>query len=145
MNWKIVAVGKPALLWAREGIADYCLRLTRMAKVEVVYVKEGSAAEVDERLLKASEGCCRVVLDERGQTPDTEALRRKVDAWELAGQKRVALLIGPANGHTAAMRAAADELWALSKLTMQHELALTMLLEQIYRVYTIKRGEPYHR
>ncbi len=145
MHWKIIAIGKPALSWAREGIADYLQRLTRMARVEMEYLRDGTAEEVDERLLRASEGCRRIVLDERGSTPDTMSLRLKLDAWEMQGVKRAALLIGPANGHTPAMRAVADDIWALSRLTLQHELALTVLLEQIYRIYTIKRGEPYHR
>lgn len=145
MHWKIIAIGKPALPWARDGIADYLQRLTRMARVEIEYLRDGTALEVEERLLRASTGCIRIVLDERGTTPGTQEMRAQVDAWELQGVKRVALLIGPANGHTPATRAAADCIWALSKLTLQHELALTVLLEQIYRVYTIKRGEPYHR
>jgi 23S rRNA (pseudouridine1915-N3)-methyltransferase len=146
MQYRIVVIGKPSLEWARAGVADYLRRLQRYLRAEVEYLKEGTAAQNSERLLKASEGCLRVVLDERGRLQTTAAARESADRWERdAGVKRVAFLIGGADGHTEALRAEAGELWALSPLTLQHELALVVLLEQLYRVHTIKRGEPYHR
>ncbi|MGE9269861.1 MAG: 23S rRNA (pseudouridine(1915)-N(3))-methyltransferase RlmH, partial [Verrucomicrobiales bacterium] len=59
--------------------------------------------------------------------------------------KTVSFLIGASDGHTASLRTQVDKVWCLSKLTLQHELALVVLLEQLYRVATIRRGEPYHR
>lgn len=145
MNWKILAVGKPALPWARQGIDDYLGRCGHYAKVDVEYLKDGPRAQLEERFLKSSEGSRRIVLDERGKRLTTGEWHTAVDRWELAGTKRVTLLIGGADGHSAALRESADEVWSLSALTLQHELALVVLLEQLYRVYTIKRGEPYHR
>jgi 23S rRNA (pseudouridine1915-N3)-methyltransferase len=57
----------------------------------------------------------------------------------------VAFLIGAADGHTPALRDACDHVLCLGKHTMQHELALVVLLEQIYRVHTLLAGSPYHR
>ena len=146
MHLKIIAIGKPSLEWARAGIADYHQRLVRYCKAEIEYLKEGTPAQNSERLLLASAGSHRIVLDERGKLQDTAAARKAVDRWEMdAGIKRVSFLIGGADGHTEALRAEARELWALSPLTLQHELALVVLLEQLYRIHTIKRGEPYHR
>lgn len=146
MHLKIIAVGKPALEWARAGIADYFQRLTRYTKAGIEYIKEGTSAGNSERLLKASAGCRRIVMDERGDLHSTSAARQAVDRWEMDGTvKCVAFLIGGAGGHTAALREEADERWSLSPLTLQHELALVVLLEQLYRIHTIKRGEPYHR
>jgi 23S rRNA (pseudouridine1915-N3)-methyltransferase len=146
MHCKIIAIGKPALDWARAGIADYLQRLTRYGKTAIEYLKEGTAAQNSERLLKASEGSRRIVMDERGRLQGTAAVRGAVDRWEMdSGIKRVSFLIGGADGHTEALRKEADEVWALSPLTLQHELALVVLLEQLYRVHTIKKGEPYHR
>jgi len=146
MHYRILAIGKPALPWAREGIADYLRRLQRYTKADVEYMRGGSATQNSARLLQASEGCLRIVLDERGRLHDTAAARQGVDRWERdPGVKSVAFLIGGADGHTDALRREAGELWALSPLTLQHELALVVLLEQLYRIFTIKRGEPYHR
>ena len=58
---------------------------------------------------------------------------------------KIALLIGGADGHSDELRDKADQIWSLSGFTMQHELAQVVLLEQIYRVHTILKGEPYHR
>lgn len=146
MHVKIIVIGKPSLDWARSGIADYFQRLTRYTKASMEYLKEGTTAQNSERLLKASAGCRRIVMDERGALLTTATAREKVDRWERdAGIKSVAFLIGGADGHDDALRSKADEMWALSPLTLQHELALVVLLEQLYRVHTIKRGEPYHR
>jgi 23S rRNA (pseudouridine1915-N3)-methyltransferase len=146
MHIRIIAVGKPSLPWARDGIADYLRRLQRSTRAEVEFIREGTAEQNSGRLLKASEGCLRVVLDERGRLHDTAAARQCVDRWERdPGVKCAAFLIGGADGHTDALRREAGELWALSPLTLQHELALVVLLEQLYRIHTIKRGEPYHR
>lgn len=145
MNWKILAVGKPALPWARQGIDDYLGRCTRYAKLDLEYLRDGPRPQIEDRFLKASEGGRRIVMDERGLRLTTDAWRTKVDQWEMTGTKRVTFLIGGADGHSQQLRDSADEVWSLSALTLQHELALVVLLEQIYRVFTIKKGEPYHR
>lgn len=145
MKLRICVIGKPKLPYARTGLAEYAQRLQRYAKLELIYLKEGSQAQEGQRLLEASEGYRRVVLDERGQLPDTLALKTRLEAWEMGAEKGVAFLIGGAEGHAQAVRDQADWLLALSRLTLQHELALVVLLEQLYRVETLKRGEPYHR
>lgn len=145
MKWKIVIAGKPALKFARDGIAEYQKRLNRLATVEVITVRDGSSEEVSERLLKASEGCLRIALDERGETWTTMRFVDSVNAWEMRGVKQLALLIGAADGHTEALRSQCDATLQLSAMTLQHEFALLLLLEQIYRVYQIKAGTPYHR
>lgn len=145
MRLKVCAVGKPKLPFAREGVAEYLRRLHKYTKFELVYLKEGTQIQEGERLLQASEGYLRVVLDERGEMVDTLALKAKLEAWEMRGEKGAAFLIGGAEGHSQVIRDAADWVLSLSKLTLQHELALVVLLEQLYRVETLKKGEPYHR
>jgi 23S rRNA (pseudouridine1915-N3)-methyltransferase len=87
----------------------------------------------------------RVVLDERGEHLRSEALAAKVAGWEMHGPRDFALLVGGADGHAAELLQAAGWKWSLSQLTLQHELALVVALEQLYRAYTIKAGMPYHR
>lgn len=146
MNWKIFAAGKPALAYAKSGIAEYLKRLKRGAKVELIYLKAGDSESVSRDLLARSEGTFRIALDERGREWNTADLVKKIDTWEMdPGIKTISLLIGASDGHTKQLRQDANAVWALSPLTLQHELALVVLLEQIYRAYTIKRGEPYHR
>ncbi|QQL46293.1 23S rRNA (pseudouridine(1915)-N(3))-methyltransferase RlmH [Sulfuriroseicoccus oceanibius] len=145
MNWKVIIAGKPALKFAKDGVADYEKRLRRFAKLEIVTVRDGSREDVSERLLKASEGCFRIALDERGASWTTMDFVEKVNAWEMRGVKTVALLIGASDGHTEELRKSCDLTLCLGTMTLQHEMALLILMEQIYRVYNIKAGTPYHR
>lgn len=145
MKWQVISVGKPALPWARGAIEDYTQRIKRVAQVEMVVLKQASAGQTATKALEASAGTWRVVLDERGRQMGSVDFAKWITKQELSGRKAVSLLIGGADGHGDEVRASADELWSLSMMTLQHELALVVLLEQLYRAFTIQRGEPYHR
>ncbi len=143
MRWRIVSAGKPKLDYARLGVDFYLERLRPFVRVETLAVRAGPHAE--EALLAASEGWFRIVLDERGELLRSRELARRIADWEMSGPGRLALIVGPADGLSEAVREAADWLWSLSPLTLQHELAMVVALEQLYRVYMIKRGSAYHR
>jgi len=85
-----------------------------------------------------------LVLDERGETPDSQKFAAQMKL-HLASGRDLTFLIGGAFGHSDEVRQRADQLLALSSLTLPHELARVVLLEQLYRAMTIVRGEPYHK
>lgn len=146
MRTLIAIAGKPALAFTKGAIEDYSKRLSRHGNYEIKVVKAGEPEAVSQRLLEATEGCYRIALDERGLTPTTRELSAKLEALEMDGAvKTVAFLIGASDGHTDALRQSCDLLLSLSKLTLQHEFALAVLLEQLYRVASIRSGSPYHR
>lgn len=146
MNIRVIVAGKPALGYAKSGVGEYLKRLGRTGDHEWIVVKPGSSGEVSRRLLERSEGCHRVALDERGKLLSTREFHRKMGEWSARGDiKSVAFLIGAADGHTDELRAKCQFLLALSPMTMQHELALIVLLEQLYRIACISSGSPYHR
>ena len=145
MDVLVLAAAKPALPYARAGVEFYCERLRPLGHVELRYVRDGGQEEVSARLLKASEGCVRLAMDERGKNLSTRQLEKQWREWQLRSVKRVAFLIGAADGHTEALRKACEHVISLGQHTMQHELALVVLLEQIYRVHTLLAGSPYHR
>lgn len=146
MKWQITAIGKPSLRYAKDGMAEYQKRLRRYTKVSFNFEsKDAGSKKNSERLLELSEGSMRLVLDERGDMWTTTDLVKRVEKWQVNGVKRVSLLIGGADGHTDELRRSADHVIALSGFTFQHELALVVLLEQIYRIHTVICGEPYHR
>jgi 23S rRNA (pseudouridine1915-N3)-methyltransferase len=124
---------------------DYLSRLQRVTKFEHRVVKEGPQEVVEQAMMSASQGGLRIVLDERGKMRRSLELAQWVEDKQIRGVKRVSLMIGGANGHSERMRAAADECWSLSTFTLQHEIALVVLAEQIYRAHSILRKEPYHR
>lgn len=137
MKWNLLTIGKPALEYARLGADEYLRRLQRQTDFTWQVVKALPAVK--------PAGHFWLVLDERGAQLTTAELRKKVDTWELAAVKQITVLIGGSDGHDEATRARADLVLGLSSLTLQHELALVVFLEALYRVYTLKRGEPYHR
>ncbi len=146
MQIRLIVAGKPALAYAKAGVDEYLKRLSRSGGHELVVIKAGSRDEVSERLLERSQGCYRVALDERGECLTTRKLAEKLDALEMRGDvKTVAFLIGAADGHNQELREKCDLILTLSPFTLQHELALLVLLEQLYRVSTLKSGSPYHR
>ncbi len=145
MNWRIITIGKPKLSYAAEGMAEYLKRISPFAKIEVLPVKPGRGETESQALLARSLGSMRIVLDERGQEFESRAFAGKIRDWEQKSVKSVALLIGGSDGHSNELRKAADMVWALGKMTLQHELALLVVLEQIYRAYSINHGLPYHR
>ncbi|GGM99066.1 ribosomal RNA large subunit methyltransferase H [Thermus composti] len=136
MRLRVVAVGRPRLAYARLGVEEYAGRVRRYAPLDLVFVRK------EEELLPKAEGHRKVVLDERGKLLTTEELYRRLLSWE---GERVAFLVGGAEGHLEGVREAADLLLSLSPLTLQHELALLVLMEQLYRVLTLRAGHPYHR
>lgn len=146
MRVRIIVAGKPALAYAKAGVDEYLKRLSRHGAYELVTVKAGSSDEVSARLLERSEGCFRIALDERGESLNTRAFSTKLETLAARGDvKNVAFLIGAADGHNDALRSACNLLISLSPFTLQHELALLVLLEQLYRAASLQSGSPYHR
>ena len=146
MRWKVLAIGKPRLPFARLGIEEYLGRLNPRISLQVEYLKAGTPDSESAQMLERSEGWRRVVLDERGEEVSSRELAAKISMWEHQGSlKGIALLIGGADGHAPGTREAAHWRWSLSRLTLQHEMALLLVLEQVYRAYSIKAGTPYHR
>lgn len=146
MRVRILAAGKPALAYAKTGVAEYLKRLGRYGSYDLEFLKAGDSEGVSKALLERSEGNYRIAMDERGQALTTPAWAEQFASLEMRGDiKTVTFLIGASDGHTEDLRKTCDAVWNLSTLTMQHELALLVLLEQLYRVATFRRGEPYHR
>jgi 23S rRNA (pseudouridine1915-N3)-methyltransferase len=146
MQIRLIVAGKPALDYAKAGMDEYLKRLTRAGGHELVVIKAGNRDEVSARLLERSKGCFRVALDERGESLTTREFARRLEVLESRGDvKTVAFLIGAADGHNQSLRDACDLVLTLSPFTLQHKLATLVLLEQLYRVASLRSGSPYHR
>lgn len=146
MRIRILVAGKPALPYAKSGVEEYLKRLGRYGSYDLEFLKAGDSSVVSTALLERSANSFRIAMDERGEVLVTSGWAEKLAAIEMRGDiKAVSFLIGASDGHTAELRRRCDAVWSLSSLTLQHELALVVLLEQLYRVATLRRGEPYHR
>ena len=151
MRYRIVAVGKLRSSFYREACERYLKRIAPLATCEVVEVREAHGADASATklaegaaLLAKAEGFA-VALDERGKAFDTQGLAQRVGALENRGVSQVTILVGGAEGHGPELRAAVEESWSLSPLTLPHDLARLVLIEQLYRIETLRAGHPYHR
>jgi 23S rRNA (pseudouridine1915-N3)-methyltransferase len=139
MRYHVVAVGRVRDAALRAACEGYVRRLRRYARVGVIEVRD------DARLPGAIPPGARVIaLSRSGDAWSSRELARRTADWDMAGRD-VALAIGGAEGLPKTVLAAAERVWSLSALTLPHELARVVLLEQLYRAFTIRRGEPYHR
>jgi 23S rRNA (pseudouridine1915-N3)-methyltransferase len=150
---RIVSIGKDRSGLYQPAIDEYAQRIRRYVRLDVVELPEarkhaGSALareeEGDSIIAKLSDRERVVVLDAAGEVPDTGNFARIVEGW-LRGGKDVALVIGGSDGLSPRVRHQAEKALALSRLTFPHRLARLVLLEQLYRAFTILRGEPYHK
>jgi len=150
----IVAVGQRVPDWAQTAWDDYAKRFPFEIKVELKAVKtEPRASKSIDTLLGAErnrieaaipKGCRVVALDERGTALTTLALAAKLQDWQLSGDD-VALVIGGPDGLDPAFRQAAHERIRLSDLTLPHAMVRVLLIEQLYRAWSVNANHPYHR
>tara|TARA_B100002052_G_scaffold52452_1_gene45630 strand:+ start:726 stop:1169 length:444 start_codon:yes stop_codon:yes gene_type:complete len=137
---RVLTIGKLKRSWLAEGVAFYAKRLPGL---EVVELKDSTQAKEAEAVRQARKpGERLVLLSEEGQTLDSLKFAELLSSWT---SDRVALVIGGADGHATTLRQQADLLLSLSALTLPHELARLVLMEQLYRASTILQGSPYHR
>lgn len=139
MRYRVVAVGRLKSAALRAACDEYLDRLRRYARVEETEVK------TEARLGGALPDGSRLVALARAGAPWTSReLAERTARWDLEGRD-VAFAIGGAEGLPQEVLGRAQEVWSLSPLTLPHELARVIVLEQLYRAFTIRRGEPYHR
>jgi 23S rRNA (pseudouridine1915-N3)-methyltransferase len=150
----IVAVGQRVPDWAQTAWDDYAKRFPYELKVELKTVKTEPRGSKTVETLYAAErarieavipkGCRIVALDERGTTLTTVALAGKLQNWQLESDD-VALIIGGPDGLDPAFKQAAHERIRLSDLTLPHAMVRVLLIEQLYRAWSINANHPYHR
>ena len=139
MRYRVVAVGRVRDAALRAACDGYLERLRRYARIEEREVKD------EARLLEAvPEGSRLVALSEQGDQWTSGQLADWTARWEMDGRD-VTFAIGGAAALPPPLLRQAERVWSLSRLTFPHELARVVLYEQLYRAYTIRRGEPYHR
>ena len=154
MRLVIVAVGQRVPDWAQTAWDDYAKRFPYELKVELKAVKTEPRGSKTVETLYAAErarieavipkGCRIVALDERGTTLTTVALAGKLQNWQLESDD-VALIIGGPDGLDPAFKQAAHERIRLSDLTLPHAMVRVLLIEQLYRAWSINANHPYHR
>ncbi|MGH8481233.1 MAG: 23S rRNA (pseudouridine(1915)-N(3))-methyltransferase RlmH [Nevskiaceae bacterium] len=155
MKVRLVAVGTRVPKWVAAGVAEYQPRLPREWRFELVEIpvaaRSGKAdvgrlkrAEGERMLRAIPAGAEIIAFDERGELLSTADWARAVQGWQREGRD-VALLIGGPDGLAPEALARAQRRWSLSKLTLPHGLVRVLVLEQLYRAWTVTAHHPYHR
>lgn len=155
MRLGILAVGGKMPAWVNEGVKEYEKRLPRELKIswrDIPLARRGRdtspeklCATEGEQLLKAIPAGDRVIaLDVKGRRVSTEDLAARLKDWQMSGDS-VSFVIGGPDGLSPACLERADMRWSLSDLTLPHPLVRVLLVEQLYRAWTITANHPYHR
>ena len=155
----VLCVGKLKERFYIDAAAEYCKRLQRHCKLELLELPEyrlpdnPSPAEIQKALEteaaaireKLPKGGALVAMCIEGKTCSSEALAQRMEAFAVSGKTQVTFLIGGSVGLDASLKAQADWKLSMSPMTFPHHMARIMLLEQIYRAYQIQQGTKYHK
>lgn len=155
MKHELLFLGKIKNSFIAEGVQEYGSRLSHYTSLKITVLKEkgrttkSTAIDADaEGMLMLSAvppGALIVALDARGKQFSSEKFAKIIAGWEMQGVKNVCYLIGGPEGHSAKVLQSADLLLSLSQMTFTHDMARMLLIEQLYRAYTINAGEKYHK
>lgn len=155
MHIRLLAVGDRQPSWVDDAFQSYAERLPRDWRFRLDAVRTAKRAKreparraIDDeckRLMdKVSDEEALILLDERGRSLTSKALAKRLSAWQTDG-RAMAFVIGGPDGVSDELKRRADFIWSLSDLTLPHGLARVLLVEQLYRAWSLLAGHPYHR
>lgn len=152
MRFRVIWPGKTRDARLRSLIEEYVERLTHFVRCEVTELREDSRVDkvgIDKETKRISDalrpGAVNVLLDPEGVEWTSHQLADQVSNWESNGIKEVAFIVGGPRGFSPELVKRVDKRWSLSRLTLTHEMARVLLLEQLYRAYTILHHLPYQK
>ncbi len=155
MHFDFLFPGKTKEPYCVKGIDNFHKRLKHFVKADIRIIKEKSKPTVHES--KEHLEACRtleahirkpsyvVMLDSRGEQLSSKTLAQRISDWENQGKHHITFIVGGPLGFTKEVLEKADMVLSLSKMTFPHDLARVILLEQLYRAFTIKAGTGYHK
>ena len=155
MKLIIVSVGHKMPDWITVGFNEYTKRMPREARIELLEIKPEprTIGKTTTQIMEAEaqrihgalpQNCLRIALDERGIQPTTRQLAAQMQNWMREGRD-IAFIIGGADGLHESVKQAAQQLLALSALTLPHAFVRVLLAEQLYRAHSLMHNHPYHR
>ena len=159
MKIKIVTVGKLKEKYLKDGIAEYTKRILRFAKLEMIELADektpDKASELENQKILETEGArilskvgerdFVVVLAIEGKTLSSEELSKQLEQASIKGYSTLTFIIGGSLGLAPVVKNRANLSVSFGRLTLPHQLMRLVLIEQIYRAFTIQQGSPYHK
>ena len=154
MRINLIAVGKKMPDWIADGIEHYKKQLPKNYNFVITTIESQSrksnspelTKSLEERLIleAASDSTLLIALDEQGKQQTSKELSKSIEKWQLNAES-VALIIGGADGLSSELKQKCNLIWGLSSFTLTHSMARLLLVEQIYRGYSLLCNHPYHR
>lgn len=155
MKISLISVGGKMPSWISEGYNEYAKRIPKELNPKLIDLPLANRSKNSNiEKLKHDEGkqilaalpkvTTMIALDVKGKALSTMDLTKKIQHWQMQGS-HVSLVIGGPDGLSKECLKHADELWSLSALTMPHPLVRVVLIEQLYRAWTITQNHPYHK
>ena len=159
MKIKIVTVGKLKEKYLKDGIAEYTKRISRFAKLEMIELADektpDKASELENQKILETEGArilskvgerdFVVVLAIEGKTLSSEEFSKQLEQASIKGYSTLTFIIGGSLGLAPIVKNRANLSVSFGRLTLPHQLMRLVLVEQIYRAFTIQQGSPYHK
>lgn len=154
MKITFIAVGSLKSSYHKDAVSDYFKRISRYLRVDVVEVREANDSvkmpvndslrkEAERILEKVSSGDVVVACSDAGKGFSSKGFAAFVEGQMSRGCKKLVFIVGGSYGLHSSVVEAADTVLSLSRMTLPHDLARLVLFEQVYRAFTIIRGEPY--
>jgi len=154
MRINLITIGKKMPNWINLGIEHYQKQLPSYYNFTITSLdsqsRKSSSAEnsknLEAKLLleASSESNLLIAFDELGKQQTSKQISKSIESWQLEGQS-VALIIGGADGLSSEIKQKCHQIWGLSNLTMTHSMARLLVVEQVYRGYSLLNNHPYHR
>lgn len=153
MRVRLIWVGKTRDAHLRALVDEYLKRLGRFVRHEVCELRESRARDARSGIEEEGRriigglrsGAVNILLDVAGQQWSSPQLASEIEKWQNGGVKEVAFVIGGPDGVSPEVMERTDMRWSLSRLTLTHEMARVVLVEQLYRAYMIIHGLPYQK
>ena len=159
MKIKVVTVGKLKEKYLKDGIAEYTKRISRFAKLEMIELADektpDKASELENQKILETEGArilskvgerdFVVVLAIEGKTLSSEEFSKQLEQASIKGYSTLTFIIGGSLGLAPVVKNRANLSVSFGRLTLPHQLMRLVLIEQIYRAFTIQQGSPYHK
>ena len=150
MKFRFVWVGKTKNKNYLALQDEYLQRLSHFVKCETIEIRdsgphEGKETEGKRILEKLNQTPFVCLLDVTGRKISSPELAKEIEKWQNAGTKEISFVIGGANGVSTEVAQCADLVLSLSFLTFTHEMTRVVMLEQLYRAFTIIKGFPYQK
>ena len=159
MKIKVVTVGKLKEKYLKDGIAEYTKRISRFAKLEMIELADektpDKASELENQKILETEGArilskvgerdFVVVLAIEGKTFSSEDFSKQLEQASIKGYSTLTFIIGGSLGLAPVVKNRANLSVSFGRLTLPHQLMRLVLIEQIYRAFTIQQGSPYHK